>query len=107
MARPAYVEMWHKFLGLWPNFRVPQFAYTAIVALAMGASVVIFLPSGNQSGPSLASNASPAQVSDFSLISQRPVTIPTATMPVSSGADLSQHYVLQPRPVSNERPLSF
>ena len=107
MTRPAYVEMWEKFLGLWPNFRVPQFAYTAIIALALGASVVIFSPMATTSGPTLASNSAPSPTSNFTLTPQRPVTIPSATMPVSSGSDLSQHYVLQPRPVSNERPLSF
>jgi len=108
MARPAYVEMWERFLGLWPNFRVPQYAYAAIIAMAVGASAVIFSPLTGNSGASLASNTVPAQTSNFTLTPQRPVSIPSATMPVSSGgADLSQHYVLQPRPVSNERPLSF
>jgi len=103
---------WDGISGIWPNFQVPKLAYATMAVMAVASAAFLI----NQ--PTALENAlasAPAQhtslgelniVPDFSLEPQRPVTIGT-TLPVSGRGDLSQHYVLQPRPASNDRPLSF
>ena len=94
---------WDRISAIAPTFRVPQFAYAAILILAAGASTLIVTqqPAGTrrQRGGSRTS---------LSLNSSKSVTI-TDTLPVSArtGGSLPSHYVLQSRPVSNEQPLSF
>jgi hypothetical protein len=93
---------------LWPGLRVPKLAYAAIGAVAVAAAgLVVFSPSGG-SGPVVAAapTASLQTPPDFSLLPRQPVTM-VDTRPASARGAVSQHYVLQPRPASNERPLSF
>ncbi len=105
MRRPSWALLWDRIVSYAPTFHVPQYAYASIVAVAVGASVFILAPKQMEM-PALAqtTSASPS----FSLTSSRPVTI-SDTLPVSARADgsLPPHYVLQARPVSNEKPLSF
>lgn len=100
MRRPSWENLWQKLLSIAPTFRVPQFAYGAMAALAVVASFVIVSP---KSGP-LQVAASESSASPITLTASQPVTIGD-TVPVS--ASLPPHYVLQSRPVSNEQPLSF
>jgi hypothetical protein len=103
LRRPAWAVLWDRITSIAPTFRVPQFAYAAILMLAAGASALIV--SQQPSGP--LAKADMARTS-LSLTASKPVTI-TDTLPISvqTGGSLPSHYVLQPRPVSNEQPLSF
>lgn len=108
MLRPSVREaLWDRLMAIAPSFRVPQFAYAAIFAIAVSVSTVIVTqqPAGNNGGQL----ASAGEVSQPALsLTSKPVTIGDA-VPVSARTDgsLPSHYVLQPRPVSNEQPLSF
>ena len=103
LRQPSWAALWERITSIAPTFRVPQFAYAAILILAGGASALILTqqPAGRLAG------ADDSRAS-FSLTASRPVTI-TDTLPVSArtGGALPSHYVLQSRPVSNEQPLSF
>jgi hypothetical protein len=105
MQRPSWGAAWERLTSYVASFHVPQFAYASIVAMAIGASIVILIPKQTEA-PALAQSS--ASNPSFSLTSARPVTI-SDTLPVSAPADgsLPPHYVLQSRPVSNEKPLSF
>jgi hypothetical protein len=103
LRRPAWAVFWDRVTSIAPTFRVPQLAYAAILVLAAGASTLIIT---QQPAGSLAkSDLSPTSLS---LTASKPVTI-IDTLPVSAQTrgSLPSHYVLQPRPVSNEQPLSF
>ena len=107
MLRPSVREaLWDRLMAIAPSFRVPQFAYAAIFAIAMSVSTVIVMqqPAGNSGQLASASEVSQPSLS----LTSKPVTIGDA-VPVSVRTDgsLPSHYVLQPRPVSNEQPLSF
>lgn len=107
ILRPSVREaLWDRLMAIAPSFRVPQFAYAAIFAIAVSVSTVIVTqqPAGNSPQLASAGEVSPAPLS----LTSRPVTIGGA-VPVSARTDgsLPSHYVLQPRPVSNEQPLSF
>ncbi|HEY5704418.1 MAG TPA: hypothetical protein VIS96_02475 [Terrimicrobiaceae bacterium] len=101
LRRPAWAVLWDRITSIAPTFRVPQFAYAAILVLAAGASTLILTqqPGGTVAG---------ADRTSLSLTASKPVTI-TDTLPVSArpGGPLPSHYVLQSRPVSNEQPLTF
>jgi hypothetical protein len=103
LRRPSWAVLWERIASIAPTFRVPQFAYAAILILAGGASALILTqqPGGNFA-------TADGSRASFSLTASRPVTI-TDTLPVSArtGGALPSHYVLQSRPVSNEQPLSF
>lgn len=104
LKRPAWEVLWDRLLSVAPTFRVPQFAYAAIVALAAAASVFIVNQKPAESG--IVASAQTAAVQPaLSLALPKPVTIGD-TLPAAASS-LPSHYVLQPRPVSNERPLSF
>lgn len=107
LRRPAWEVLWDRLLSVAPTFRVPQFAYATIVAVAIGAAVLIVNQQPSGSGV-VASARTEAAPSALSLTPARPVTIGD-TLPAAAraGNSLPSHYVLQPRPVSNERPLSF
>jgi hypothetical protein len=100
LRRPAWAVLWDRIASIAPTFRVPQFAYAAILILAAGASSLIVTqqPAGKADAPR----------TSLSLTTSKPVTI-TDTLPVAArtGGSLPSHYVLQSRPVSNEQPLSF
>jgi hypothetical protein len=100
LRRPAWAVLWDRIASIAPTFRVPQFAYAAILILAAGASSLIVTqqPAGKADAPR----------TSLSLTTSKPVTI-TDTLPVAerTGGSLPSHYVLQSRPVSNEQPLSF
>lgn len=102
LKRPWYEKVWEDFGGLWPTFQVPRLAYAALLAVAVAAGAVVLRPASESARPVVA--AEPGF--DFSLTPKLPVNI-GQTLPASSRTDGSQHYVLQPRPASNERPLSF
>lgn len=101
LKQPMWQELWGKVMSMAPTFRVPQMAYGAIIACALVASVMIIERPETKiaSGGPVPSSQQPA----FSLTS-KPVTIGEA-IPVAT--QLPPHFVLQPRPVSNEQPLSF
>jgi hypothetical protein len=103
LRRPAWVVFWDRVTSIAPTFRVPQFAYAAIFVLAAAASTLIVTqqPAGSLAKSDLSRTS-------LSLTASKPVTI-IDTLPVSAqtGGSLPSHYVLQPRPVSNEQPLSF
>lgn len=103
LRRPAWAVLWDRITSIAPTFRVPQFAYTAILLLAAGASTLIV----TQQPAGTIAKSDEARTS-LSLTPSKPVTI-TDTLPVSArtGGSLPSHYVLQSRPVSNEQPLSF
>ena len=103
LRRPAWALFWDRITSIAPTFRVPQFAYAAILVLAAGVSTLIVT---QQPAETLAK--ADASRTSLSLTVSKPVTI-TDTLPVSAqtGGSLPSHYVLQPRPVSNEQPLSF
>lgn len=105
LRRPTWKIVWDRISAIAPGFRVPQYAYATIAALAVCASVVIMSPRSVSPTNTLAKADTGAPA--ISLTS-RPVTIGD-TLPVSARADgsLPPHYVLQARPVSNEQPLSF
>lgn len=108
MMRPSVREaLWDRLMSIAPTFRVPQFAYAAIFAIAVSVSTLIVTQQPGATGSQLASATPEASQPALSLVS-KPVTIGDA-VPVSARTDgsLPPHYVLQPRPVSNEQPLSF
>lgn len=109
MLRPSVREaLWDRLMSIAPTFRVPQFAYAAIFAIAVSVSTVILTQQPGATGNQIAAAAPEATQAPISLVSTKPVTIGDA-VPVSARTDgsLPSHYVLQPRPVSNEQPLSF
>ena len=101
LRRSPWSAFWERVAAIAPTFRVPQFAYAAILVLAAGASTLIITqqPTGLARAEGRTS---------LSLTASKPVTI-TDAVPVSGRTvgSLPSHYVLQPRPVSNEQPLSF
>lgn len=102
LKQPMWQTLWERLMAVAPTFRVPQMAYAAIVAAAIAASVMIMeRPTGSNAVAS--TNAASSSQPAFSLTS-KPVTISEA-IPVAT--QLPPHFVLQPRPVSNEQPLSF
>lgn len=103
LRRPAWAVFWDRIASIAPTFRVPQFAYAAILILAAGASTLIV----TQQPTGIGGKADGPRTS-LSLTASKPVTI-TDTLPVAArtGGSLPSHYVLQSRPVSNEQPLSF
>lgn len=106
LRRPTLEILWDRILSIAPSFRVPQFAYAAIVALAITASV--FIVNQKPAGTNLAAAKAEIAPETFSLTTSKPVTI-SDTLPAAAraGGSLPSHYVLQSRPVSNEQPLSF
>jgi hypothetical protein len=103
LRRPTWMVFWDRITSIAPTFRVPQFAYAAILVLAAGASTLIVTQQ-----PAGFTAKSDSSRTSLSLTASKPVTI-IDTLPVSAqtGGSLPSHYVLQPRPVSNEQPLSF
>jgi hypothetical protein len=103
LRRPRWAIFWDRIISIAPTFRVPQFAYAAILVLAAAASTLIITQQ-----PVGSPGRSEISQTSFSLTTSKPVTI-SDTLPVSAqtGGSLPSHYVLQPRPVSNEQPLSF
>ncbi len=104
--RPLPEIIWDRIASIAPNFRVPQFAYAATAAAAVAVATVLFMPStGKVAG--FAKN-SYSSVRPFSLNTSAPVQVGDL-MPVSTQASgsLPAHYVLQPRPVSYDKPVSF
>jgi hypothetical protein len=103
LRRPGWAVFWDRIISIAPTFRVPQFAYAAILVLAAAASTLIITQQ-----PVGSLGRSEISQTSFSLTTSKPVTI-SDTLPVSAqtGGSLPSHYVLQPRPVSNEQPLSF
>jgi hypothetical protein len=109
MHRSRLVLFIENLGDLWPGLHVPKLAYATLAAVAVAAAgLVVLSPSaGPVAGPVVAApTASLHAPPDFSLLPRQPVTM-TDTRPASAGPAVSQHYVLQPRPASNERPLSF
>lgn len=106
MQRPAWEMAWDRIMSFAPNFRVPQFAYGAIALLAVSltAAILVRPPATPMMAAATTQESAPA----FSLTSSKPVTI-SESIPVSARTmgTLPSHYVLESRPVSNERPLSF
>ena len=107
LRRSTWEILWDRVLSIAPTFRVPQFAYAAIMALAVTASVLI-VTQKTPDGPAVAAAKSESFQPALSLTTSKPVTI-SDTLPAAAraGGSLSSHYVLQSRPVSNEQPLSF
>src|SRR6187549_563495 len=90
LQRSTREIVWDRIMSLAPSFRVPQFAYAAILALAVAASVLIVTqkPTG---GNALASAHSERLQPALSLTS-KPVTI-SDTLPAAAraGGSLSSH----------------
>lgn len=107
MRRNPFSLFFENLSDLWPDLHIPRFAYAGIAAAAAVVAGIALLstpvPSGGESKVALAESRPGAE---FSLATQRPVTI-SGTVPASTRPAVSQHYVLQPRPASNDRPLSF
>jgi hypothetical protein len=103
LRRPRWALLWDQIASIAPRFRVPQFAYAAIIILAASASTLIL--THQPAGKIARGDDSRASLS---LTASKPVTI-METLPASAqtGGSLPSHYVLQSRPVSNEQPLSF
>lgn len=103
LRRPAWAVFWDRIASIAPTFRVPQFAYAAILILAAGASTLIVTQQPTGTG-----GKADGPRTSLSLTASKPVTI-TDTLPVAArtSGSLPSHYVLQSRPVSNEQPLSF
>ena len=103
LRRPAWAVFWDRIASIAPTFRVPQFAYAAILILAAGVSTLIVTQQPTGTG-----RTADGPRTSLSLTASKPVTI-TDTLPVAArtGGSLPSHYVLQSRPVSNEQPLSF
>lgn len=106
MRRSLWERMWERLNSFAPAFRVPQFAYATILVVAAVASTMIV--TREPASSPLAATSAESSNSGLSLAPSSPVTI-GETLPVSARADgsLPPHYVLQPQPVKNERPLSF
>lgn len=104
LRRPIWEIAWDRIMSFAPAFRVPQLAYATILVAAASASTLILTRQPTTAPLAAASSSVPG----LSLSPSTPVTI-GETLPVSTRADGSvpPHYVLQPQPVKNERPLSF
>jgi len=105
MQRSPWAVWWERVIATMPTFRVPQMAYASILALGIGASAVIVNQKSSPASGAVARNDSAPM---FSLTSPKPVTI-GEVLPVAArmSGSLPSHYVLQPRPASNDQPLSF
>lgn len=106
MKRSFLQSLWDRAIAIAPNFQVPKYAYATIAVLALSVSALIVTQQAEEpamvaAAPQVISTGTPA----MSLSLSKPVTIGD-TIPVSA-TTLPPHYVLQPRPVSNEQPLSF
>ena len=105
MRQPWYVVAWERmteFRSNFADFEVPRMAYAVVAAVALTASA-LFVVMNPHDAPTLAAtdiNTSP----DFSLEPQKTIFIENAT-PVST--NVPQHYIMETRPVRNERPFSF
>lgn len=107
VRRPTREVLWERLLSLAPTFHVPRLAYAAIVLMALSASVLI-ISQRPEAEPAVAATEAVTIPSSFSLTTPNPVTISNALpAAVRTRAPLPSHYVLQPRPVNNEQPLSF
>lgn len=107
----TWQSLWEAFCGIWPNYQVPRLAYAACVAALAGAGVFLIVQPHNPRDTAQGTLAQWSTTPNFSLepqhtVSAAPVTI-GATIPVSSPAGTSEHYVLQPSPSSTDQPLSF
>jgi hypothetical protein len=97
LRRPVWEILWDRTNAWLDGFRVPAVAYASIVAVAVGVTGVML------SGQDPAAPA--AQLTAQSLSTPAPTSVPVAT--VSTGNDLPPSYVLESRPVANDRPFSF
>jgi hypothetical protein len=106
IQRPTWAIVWERIMALAPGFRVPQVAYAAIAVLAVSASTLLLVRQPGSAQGVVAVAEAPATT--FSLTTAKPVTIgETRTVSTRPNGSLPSHYVLQSRPVSNEKPLSF
>ncbi len=106
IQRSTWEIVWERVMALAPGFRVPQVAYAAIAVMAVSASTLMLVRQPGGAETQVASAEAPATT--FSLTSAKPVTIgETRTVSTRANGSLPSHYVLQARPVSNEKPLSF
>ncbi len=106
MRRSFFENLWDRVAAIAPNFHVPQYAYATIAVVALSVSALIMTQQADE--PAMVASAAQPGLSAapaLSLSLSKPVTIGD-TIPVSA-TTLPPHYVLQPRPVSNEQPLSF
>jgi anti-sigma-K factor RskA len=104
--RSTWEVLWDRIAAIAPSFRVPQVAYATIAVMAASASTFILTrPStAPMTVAAMTESASPT----LSLTSSKPVTIgETLAASARPAGSMPSHYVLQSRPVSNEKPLSF
>ncbi len=97
LRRPTWEILRDRASAWLDGFRVPSMAYASIVAVAVGATTLLI------SGQDESSNAPKFVTQSFT--TPAPLSVPVAA--VSTGADLPPSYVLESRPVSNDRPFSF
>ncbi len=97
LRRPVWEILWDRTNVWLEGLRVPAVAYASIVAVAVGVTGVML--SGQTS------EGTAPQLTAQSLSAPAPLGVPVAT--VSTGNDLPPSYVLESRPISNDRPFSF
>jgi len=110
MRQPWYAAAWERVTDLLPsfaNFEVPRMAYAVVAALALTTSALwMMVHPHNTSEMSTGALAGTDIYSspDFSLDPQKIIFIENA-VPVSTGEP--QNYIMESKPVRNERPNSF
>ncbi len=99
LRRPTWEILWDR-ANLWlDGFRVPAFAYASIVVAAVGITGIVI--SGQDVSPETGAPA---------FASSSPAAISPASAPVpvaAASTNLPPSYVLENRPVANDRPFSF
>jgi len=108
MRQPWYAEAWERLADSLPsfaNFEVPRMAYAVVTAIALTASAMWMMVNPRETAAPLAAAATDINRSpDFSLEPQKTIFIENA-IPVSTSEP--QSYIMESKPVRNERPHSF
>lgn len=101
LRRPLWEIVWDRANVWLDGFRVPTLAYASIVVAAVGITGVIISGQGvSDTTPSFA-GTSQADISPVS------AAVPVAAVSTNGADHLPPSYVLENRPVANDRPFSF
>jgi hypothetical protein len=105
LRRPLAAVIWERANGWLEGFRVPAFAYAAIVVAAVGVTGLMLSGRDEAVSPvKIAAASAPAQRTVSSIPSSP--NLPVARVSTDPNA-LPPSYVLEKRPVSYDAPFSF
>lgn len=111
--RPLWQVIMDRISGGFPTLRVPAYAYGGIVAVALGASVMVLQDKPETEAYAADASTPPGQTSSsvaLSPSSPPPVQIPFEAIRAAGNlkrANASQQYVLEAQPVSYDPSFRF